>query len=70
VQAKFRAEVRPGHGVIAKFGEDVELDRGEENLGRPEGEGRLQNWTGIQLRVDALHEVAHCFRNESPPVSK
>ena len=70
VQAKFRPEFRPGHAATAKFGEDVELDGGEENLGRPEGEGRLQNWTGIQLRVGALHKVAHHFQNESPPVSQ
>src|SRR5207247_1064687 len=29
-------------------------DGGEENLGGPEGEGRLQNWTGIQHSIEQL----------------
>ena len=46
MQAKFRPEFCPCHPATTKFGEDVKLDCGEENLGRPEGAGRLQNWTG------------------------
>ena len=43
--------------AIAEFGEHVELDGGEENLGRPEGEGRLENGTGIEVRARVMHTL-------------
>ena len=45
----------PADAAIAEFGEHAKLDRGEENLGRPEGECRLENGTGIELRVCFVH---------------
>jgi len=37
--------------AITEFGEHAEVDGGEKNLGRPEGEGSLENGSRIDLRV-------------------
>src|SRR5215469_16411448 len=47
VQANLGAEFRAGDLAIAEFGEHIEVDGGQENFGRPEGEGRLEDRSRI-----------------------
>ena len=55
VQAEFRAQLGAGHTAVAEPGEHAELDGGEENFGRPESKSRLENGTGIELRLGVKH---------------
>ena len=49
VQAELGAELRAGQAPIGEPGEDAELDRGQEHLGRPEGEGGGQNRCDVNV---------------------
>ena len=56
MQFQFLAKFCPGETALAEFGEQTELDGGEQDLGRPERESGLKNLAWIQLLTGIGHE--------------
>lgn len=69
MQTQLSTEFRASGAAMAQLGEHTELDRGEEDLGGPEGEGRLQNLAGIELWARGGHQSYLPISTEWFPVS-
>src|SRR5262249_55018483 len=57
MKAQFGTEFCAGELAVADFGEHAGIDGGEENRGRTEGERRLEDWRGVELRAGTMHKL-------------